>query len=198
MGSASWRVFAMKKIFVTGSLAFDRIMNFDGKFSDHILPEKIHDLNISLVVNDVKENFGGCAGNIAYNLALLGEKPVILSSAGKDFGPYKTWLEKFGVDNSRIVIDQTRLTSSVNIVTDQANNQFSTFHSGAGAQLCSNIQSDDLDKDSIAIIAPTNVDDMVTHAALYKENDVPYIFDPGQRITAHSRESLLQWSRLSL
>ena len=85
------------RIFVSGSLAYDRIMDFPGRFVDHILPEKIHILNVCFMVNGLTERFGGTAGNIAYNLALLGEKPVIVATAGRDFGPYREWLEQLGV-----------------------------------------------------------------------------------------------------
>ncbi|MCK4891421.1 MAG: carbohydrate kinase family protein, partial [Candidatus Pacebacteria bacterium] len=179
------------KILVSGSLCFDKIMNFPGYFKDHILPDKIHNLNVSFSVENLKENFGGTAGNIAYNLALLGESPEILSTAGKDFDDYKKWLKKYGVDTEKIKIIDDKLTSFCNIITDQADNQLTAFYPGAMADswITGNMELDSSDK-ILAIIAPGHPGDIVKLSKLYSENNIPFIFDPGQQIPTLSGEDL--------
>ena len=117
-------------IFVSGSLAYDRIMNFDGRFSDHILPDKIHVLNVCFTVNGMKENFGGTAGNIAYALALLGEKPIILSSIGHDHEKYFAWLHKNNIHTDTIRIVEDEFTACAYITTDLSDNQITGFNPG--------------------------------------------------------------------
>ena len=119
------------KIIVTGSLAFDLIMNFPGKFGDHILPEKIHEINLSFLVEKLQKQYGGTAGNIAYNLALLGLRPTVLATAGYDFTEYKSELEKVGVDTSMIDIIEAEPTASAFIFTDMVDNQITGFYPGA-------------------------------------------------------------------
>ena len=119
------------RIFVSGSLAYDRIMDFPGRFVDHILPEKIHILNVCFMVNGLTERFGGTAGNIAYNLALLGEKPVIVATAGRDFGPYREWLEGLGLPLTGIKEIPAEFTAGAYITTDLADNQITGFNPGA-------------------------------------------------------------------
>lgn len=166
------------KIFVSGSLAYDKIMNFPGYFKDHILPDKIHTLNVSFIVEHLEENFGGTAGNIAYNLALLGEEPIILSSAGNDFENYKAWLEKYGVDVSQVQILKDEKTAFANILTDQADNQLTAFYPGAmGCDYDSSIVDGEL-----AIIAPGNIKEMQDLPSRFRDKNIPFIFDPGQQI----------------
>ena len=118
-------------IIISGSLAYDRIMDFPGYFSDHILPEKIHVLNVSFTVNSLKEKFGGTAGNIAYSLSLLDEKPIILATIGRDYHEYFEWLMKNNIAYDNITIIEEELTASAYITTDQANNQITEFNPGA-------------------------------------------------------------------
>jgi adenosine kinase len=180
------------KILVSGSLAYDRIMDFPGRFADHILPEKIHNLNVCFMVNGVQEKFGGTAGNIAYNLALLGEAPVILAAAGKDFSRYRQWLEHLGLSLEGIREVDAEFTASAYITTDQANNQITGFNPGA-MRVSSGYRLNDLDpRGTLAIIAPGNLDDMLTLSRRYKELGVPYIFDPGQSIPALSPLALAE------
>jgi len=120
-----------KTILVSGSLVYDRIMDFPGYFRDHIMPDKIHILNVSFAVNNMRESFGGTAGNIAYNLSLLGERPKILASAGDDFAPYKKWLIKNKIDVSGVKIIKNENTASCHIITDKADNQITGFHGAA-------------------------------------------------------------------
>ncbi len=179
------------KILVSGSLAYDKIMNFPGYFKDHILPDKIHNLNVSFSVENLRENFGGTAGNIAYNLALLGEEPVVLSAAGKDFGVYKIWLERHKVDTSKIKIINGETTAFCNIITDQADNQLTAFYPGAMRNSCfgKNVEKA-INKKLLAIIAPGNPKDMARLAKIYKQKEISFIFDPGQQIPTLSPKDL--------
>ena len=171
-------------IFVSGSLAYDRIMDFPGRFADHILPEKIHILNVCFMVNGLTERFGGTAGNISYNLALLGEKPVILATGGRDFSPYQNWLRELDLPLTGIRLITEEFTAGAYITTDLADNQITGFNPGAMKHQ-SECTFDGVDPtDSLAIIAPGNLPDMLQYSRRYKEMGLPYIFDPGQSIPA--------------
>lgn len=177
------------KILVSGSVAFDQIMNFGGRFKDNILPEKIHILNVSFFIHQLKESFGGTAGNIAYNLALLGEKPTLLANVGKDFLPYSKWLNKNRIDQSQLKIDKTEKTPVAYIITDKDDNQISGFYPGAikkPYQLNQRI----LNQDCLAIIAPDNPVNYLNLSKLYRQKKVPYIFDPGQQMASLSGADL--------
>jgi adenosine kinase len=171
-------------VLVSGSLAYDRIMDFPGRFADHILPEKIHNLNVCFMVNGVQEKFGGTAGNIAYNLSLLGESPLILAAAGRDFGRYRRRLEQMGLSLAGITLSETEFTASAYITTDQANNQITGFNPGAMRVRCPGPPADLNPKTAVAIVAPGNLEDMAALSRRYKSLGVPYIFDPGQSIPA--------------
>lgn len=173
-------------IVVSGSLVYDRIMDFPGYFKDHIMPDKIHILNVAFAVNSLKESYGGCAGNIAYNLALLGERPIIASCAGKDFGQYGKWLKKNKVDISQINILKNKNTASCYIITDKSDNQITGFNPEALSCERGEIPLDPFIKGGIAIIAPGNGKDMENYAKIYKKKGIRYIFDPGQQITSLS------------
>jgi len=179
-------------ILISGSLAYDRIMDFPGKFSDHILPEKIHVLNVAFTVNSLTEKFGGTAGNIAYSLALLGEKPIILSTIGRDYHGYYEWLEKNNITCEGIKIIDDELTACAYITTDQSDNQITGFNPGAMKHRIT-FDLDQLDpEDTIAIVAPGNLDDMVGLCQEYKSRGIRYIFDPGQQLTSFDKESILK------
>ncbi len=180
------------RILVSGSLAYDRIMDFPDKFANHILPDKIHILNVCFMVNGLKEQFGGTAGNIAYNLCLLGEKPLILASAGKDFSAYQEWLLGHGLSQEGIRIVQDEFTAGAYITTDLADNQITGFNPGAMKHPCMYQVDKTINEDTIAIIAPGNLDDMLVLARRYKELNIPYIFDPGQSIPALQTGNLLE------
>ncbi|SDB47383.1 adenosine kinase [Desulfonatronum thiosulfatophilum] len=180
-------------ILVSGSIAYDRIMPFPGRFADHIMPDKIHILNVCFLVNGVNEKFGGTAGNIAYSLSLLGEKPQILAAAGgKDFGSYEQWLRKLGLAQETIRIIPDELTASAYITTDQSDNQITGFNPAAMNHSSnfdfSNISPDD----TLSVVAPGNLDDMYNYSRMYREKGVRYIFDPGQNIPAFSGEKMLE------
>lgn len=178
------------KILVSGSLAYDRIMNFPGKFSEHILPEKIHNLNISFPLETFTENFGGTAGNIAYNLALLGEKPVVLATVGNDFEPYRAWMEKNSIDPAMVKVIPEEKTSFCYIITDRSDNQITAFYPGA-MKYPGNLIDKEFAKDALAIIAPGHPAGMKQYADFYKENKIPYIYDPGQQITVIGSNDLI-------
>ncbi|MBW2072624.1 MAG: carbohydrate kinase family protein, partial [Deltaproteobacteria bacterium] len=181
------------RIMVSGSLAYDRIMDFPGKFEDHILPEKIHILNVCFTVNGLVEKFGGTAGNIAYNLALLGERPVIIATAGEDFDRYEQWLQTLGLPLEGIRRIEGELTAGAYITTDLLDNQITGFNPGA-MKFRAEFQVDGScnPEETLAIVAPGNLEDMAAYSKAYKEGGIPYIFDPGQSITALSGKQLRQ------
>ena len=178
-------------IYLTGSLAYDRIMNFPGKFMDSILPDQIHNLNVSFFIDRLEEKLGGNAGNIAYTLAMLGEKSVIVGSAGKDFDRYAAMLEQRGLSLEGVLRLENELTASAYIMTDRMNNQITGFHAAA-MMTPSTYDFPDLDPETdIALIGPSNPEDMTRHPALYKERGVRYIFDPSQQLPMFDKARLL-------
>jgi len=188
-------------ILVTGSLAFDFIMNFSGKFSDYILPEKIHTINLSFPLKTLRKERGGCAANIAYNLALLGEKPVIVGVLGKDGGEYKQWLKKKGVDVSMVKIIKSKGTASAFMMTDAVDNQIIGFYSGAmSASAKLKIKNEKLKiamqnlklswKDLFVVIAPNDPLVMIRFARECEKLNVPYLFDPGMQLPRFRKKDL--------
>ncbi len=152
-------------IIVSGSLAYDRIMDFPGKFSDHILPDKIHILNVCFAINGLRENFGGTAGNIAYGLALLGERPLIVAAAGRDFDPYRRWLSGLELPLDGVTLVADELTAGAYITTDQSDNQITAFNPGAMKHAAAYQPSHLSSRETLAIVAPGNFDDMERLAA---------------------------------
>ena len=172
------------QIIISGSLAYDRIMDFPGYFSDHILPEKIHSLNVSFMVNSLVEKFGGTAGNIAYALTLLGERPLISAAIGQDYQRYFAWLKKHRISTAGIKIIENDFTASAYITTDKANNQITGFHPGA-MNHSSDLDFAKLDpRDTLLIVSPGNLQDMRTYPQFCKARGIDYIFDPGQALPA--------------
>ncbi|MEF2146225.1 MAG: carbohydrate kinase family protein [Desulfovibrionaceae bacterium] len=180
------------QIYISGSLAIDRIMTFPGKFQDHILPDKIHILNVCFLVDGLEERFGGTAGNIAYNLALLGEQPMILSAVGKDFAAYRAWLEKFGLSLKGVRVVEDDFTASAYITTDKSDNQITGFNPAAMRNACDYDLSTMDPAQSMSIVSPGNVEDMQELPRAFRRMGLPYIFDPGQQITALTGEQLLE------
>lgn len=174
-------------ILVCGALAYDQIMDFPGKFSEHILAGKTHILNLSFTVNGVKESFGGTGGNIAYNLALLDERPKLIAVAGKDFGKYKTWLIKNKIDISGVKVAKGELTAKFYVITDKADNQIGAYYPGSKTSLAPLARGE---KPALAIIAPDIVARMVECAKIFKQNNISYIFDPGQQTACYSAREL--------
>lgn len=169
----------MSKILISGSLAYDRIMDFPGHFRDHFLAHKLHTINVSFAVDGVEENFGGTAGNIAYNLMLLGHDAYIVSTAGSDFGSYRNYLSTLGIATEQIHVDARELTSSAYIITDKADNQIAAFSFGAGKTAYGQLPEVDA---SCAIIGAGNLDDMRALPPHYKARGIPYFYDPAQEI----------------
>lgn len=178
------------QIFVSGSLAYDRIMSFPGRFADHILPDKIHILNVCFMVDGLDERFGGTAGNIAYNLTLLGERPLILAAAGKDFGNYEKWLRQLGLSLEGIRHVAEELTAGAYITTDKADNQITGFNPGAMKHPSRFDFGRTAPDEALAIISPGNLSDMQEYARNYRDMKIPYIFDPGQSIPAFNGRQL--------
>lgn len=178
----------MSRILVSGSLAYDRIMNYAGLFADSILPDKANSINLSFQVDQLSVEFGGTAGNIAYNLALLGEHPDIIATAGHDFAKYKSHLLLVGVEGTSIRFVENDMTSSAYVFTDREDNQIAAFHAGAGAQPYNSPVS--IDGRALAIVAPGCTEDMATLPQSYRRQNFKYLFDPGQQTTALSPEAL--------
>jgi adenosine kinase len=169
-------------IIVSGSLAYDRIMDFPGYFADHILPEKIHILNVCFQVNGMKEKFGGTAGNIAYALSLLGEKPVISAAIGQDYRRYFEWLSRIGLSTAYTRIVPEEFTAGAYITTDRADNQITGFNPGA-MKYSSDLNFDDFSpRETLMIISPGNLEDMMTYPGRCRDLGIAYIFDPGQSL----------------
>jgi adenosine kinase len=179
-------------IIVSGSLAYDRIMDFPGHFSDHILPEKIHALNVCFQVDGMREKCGGTAGNIAYALSLMGERPGISATIGRDYHQYFKWLTKNGISNETIKIIDDEFTASAYITTDKADNQITGFNPGA-MKYSSSLDFDRLHpKETLMIISPGNLEDMVNYPRFCKARGIDYIFDPGQSLPMLDAEDLIQ------
>jgi adenosine kinase len=169
---------------ICGSLAFDTITNFPGRFAQQILPEQVHILNVSFVVPTLRREWGGCAGNIAYTHKLLGGEPVILAALGSDGDEYLARLNALGMDTSSVLVAADEHTAQCMIITDQSNNQITAFHPGAmsvahRARVPSRQERADL---AIGIIAPDGRDAMAAHAQQMHEAGIPFIFDPGQQL----------------
>ncbi len=179
-------------IIVSGSLVYDRIMDFPGRFSDHILPEKIHVLNVCFQVGGMKEEFGGTAGNIAYALTLMGERCRISATIGRDYHQYFEWLAKNGISSETIKIVEDEFTASAYITTDQADNQITWFNPGA-MKYSSSLDFDRLDpKEVLMIISPGNLEDMVNYPRFCNARGIDYIFDPGQSLPMLDARDLIQ------
>ncbi len=175
---------------ICGSMAYDTIMVFHDKFKNHILPEKVHILNVSFLVPVMRREYGGCAGNIAYNLELLGEEPHIMATVGHDFEPYTQWLGQNNLSSEYIKVLDNCYTGQAYITTDEEGNQITAFH--PGAMNFSHLNSIPTGTDfKIGIVSPDGKDGMQLHAQQFKELDIPFIFDPGQGMPMFNGEELL-------
>lgn len=175
---------------ITGSMAFDTIMVFEDQFKNHILPEKTHILNVAFLVPTMQRFVGGCAGNIAYTLKLLGGDPKIMATVGEDFAPYKTWLNQKGISDEYIRVIADSFTAQAFITTDLDNNQIIAFHPGAMNFAHENKVADASDI-KLGIIGPNGKDAMIEHAADFAQQDIPFIFDPGQQLPQFDGDDLL-------
>ncbi|MGD8464522.1 MAG: carbohydrate kinase family protein [Anaerolineae bacterium] len=183
-------------VIITGSVAYDYLMSFPGRFSEHILPDQIHQISLSFLVDSMRKQRGGCAPNIAYSLALLGERPTVMATVGQDFGEYRAWLDENGVDTSAIVEVRDEFTSSFFVNTDLDNNQIASFYVGAMAKADS-LSFYDLDHQAIdlAIVSPNAPAAMVKYPRECQELGIPYIYDPSQQIIRLSAQDLLEGTR---
>ena len=166
---------------ICGSLAFDTITTFPGRFAQQILPEQVHILNVSFLVPTLRREFGGCAGNIAYTLHALGGEPVVMAALGSDGGDYLARLRGWGVDTSLVRVEPDLYTAQAIIITDMENNQITAFHPGA-MQNAHEMRMPARPDLKIGIIAPDGRDAMWQHASQMSEAGVPFIFDPGQQL----------------
>jgi adenosine kinase len=174
---------------ICGSMAYDTIMVFEDRFADHILPDKIHILNVSFLVPRLRREFGGCAGNIAYNLKLLGDVGCPMATVGSDFAPYGEWLARSGVPADHVRVIAEELTAQAFITTDRDNNQITAFHPGAMQRAHEN-RVTDAQGITLGIVAPDGREGMVQHAAQFAAAKIPFIFDPGQGLPMFGGEDL--------
>ena len=167
---------------ICGSVAYDTVMVFEGHFKDHILADRIHMLNVAFLVPGLRRNFGGCAGNIAYNLKLLGGQGKVMATVGMDFGPYRAWMQNCGLSLDHIRQLEDEYTAQAYITTDADNNQITAFHPGAMNHAHVNHVPKNAGID-LGIVAPESHIGMLEHAAQFAAADIPFIFDPGQAMT---------------
>ncbi|MBX9848078.1 MAG: carbohydrate kinase family protein [Rhodocyclaceae bacterium] len=184
------------KSLICGSIAYDSIMVFQDHFKNHILPDQIHILNVCFFVPEMRREFGGCAGNIAYNLKLLGGDPVIMATVGDDSAPYMSRLQSLGLDASHVRQIEGTFTAQAFITTDLADNQITAFHPGAMLQAHANHVTD-AQGIALGIVAPDGRDAMLQHAAGFKAAGVPFIFDPGQGLPMFNGEELINFLKLA-
>lgn len=177
---------------ICGSMAYDTIMVFPDRFKNHILPQQIHILNVSFLVPNMRREFGGCAGNIAYNLKLLGGEPVIMATVGEDFGPYGERLKMLGIETTHIRVIPKTYTAQAFITTDLDDNQITAFHPGAmnfshvnRVEQASGIK--------LGIVSPDGRQGMLDHAAQFYAAGIPFIFDPGQGLPMFNGEELMSF-----
>lgn len=180
---------------ICGSLAFDSIMVFQDRFKNHILPEQIHILNVAFLVPEMRREFGGCAGNIAYNLMLLGGTPQIMATVGDDAGPYLARLDQLGLSREHVRQVPGSFTAQAFITTDLDDNQITAFH--PGAMSFSHLNKVDRSRVSLGIVAPDGREGMMQHARDFAAAGVPFIFDPGQGLPMFSGDELLDFIGLA-
>lgn len=176
-------------IVVTGSIAYDYLMSFPGAFTEHFLPEHMHRVSLSFLVDSMDKRRGGCAPNIAYTLALLGERPVLMATAGEDFGEYRQWLDAAGIDTRHVQQVAGKFTASFFCSTDLHNNQIASFYTGAMAD-AGQLSFRNVEDCRLAIISPNDPEAMVQYAAECRALGIRYVFDPGQQCARMSGEEL--------
>jgi len=181
---------------ICGSLAFDNIMVFPDRFKNHILPEQIHILNVAFLVPEMRREYGGCAGNIAYNLLLLGGSPLIMATVGDDAAPYLDRLDKLGLSRSHVRQVPGSFTAQAFITTDLDDNQITAFH--PGAMTFSHLNKVEHARSAtLGIVAPDGREGMMQHARDFAAAGVPFIFDPGQGLPMFNGDELLDFMKLA-
>ena len=178
-------------ILVCGSIAYDTIMVFRDQFKNHILPDQIHILNVAFLVPDLRREYGGCAGNIAYSLKLLGEEPLVMATVGHDFEPYERRMEMLGLSRRHVRRLDDQFTAQAFITTDIDDNQITAFHPGAMSQSHRNRVAE-ADGVRLAIVSPDGRQGMVEHARDLAHAKIPYVLDPGQGLPMFSGEDLME------
>src|SRR5690349_23430779 len=168
------------KLIVTGSIAFDYLMSFPGKFTEHLLPDHLHRVSLSFLVDSMDKRRGGCAPNIAYTLALLGERPRLMATAGEDFGEYRQWLEAAGIDTSLVREVADKFTASFFCSTDVDSNQIASFYTGAMAN-AGELSFRDVPDCGLAIVSPNDPGAMLQYADECRTLGIPFVWDPGQQ-----------------
>ena len=180
-------------VLICGSMAYDHIMVFQDQFKNHILPDKVHILNVSFLVPEMRREFGGCAGNIAYNLNLLDTSLALpMATVGKDFESYAYWMDSHNINRKYIKVIEDAYTAQAFITTDLDDNQITAFHPGAMNHSQENNISD-VSSCSLGIVSPDGRDGMLKHAQQFTEKNIPFIFDPGQGLPMFNGEELIQF-----
>ena len=177
---------------ICGSFAYDTIMVFHDRFKNHILPDKVHILNVAFHVPDMRREFGGCAANIAYNLKLLGGEPLPMGTVGTDFAPYAEWMDKQGVSRTHVTVVDGTYTAQAFITTDLDDNQIIAFHPGAMDHAHNN-KIEDAKGITLGMISPDGRTGMIEHATQFAEAGIPFIFDPGQGLPLFGGEELIDF-----
>ena len=185
------------KLIITGSIAFDYLMSFQGKFSEHIIVDKIDRISVSFLVDSLIKRRGGCAANVAYNLALLGEKPILVGAAGKDFIPYGADLEVIGVDISGVEISEDEYTASFFCNTDLDGNQIASFYTGAMKSAGKISLMSHAHEECLIIISPNDPAAMTSHAKECQDLGLQFIYDPGQQVVRLEADDLLKGAKES-
>jgi adenosine kinase len=175
---------------ICGSVAYDTILIFPDRFKAHILPDKIHILNVAFLVPEMRREFGGCAANIAYSLTLLGDRALPMAAAGHDFGPYRERLRSLGIPLEHVTVIDTAFTAQAFITTDLDDNQITAFHPGAMQHAHVNKVSDVAEGIAVGIVAPDGRQAMIEHAAQFATAKIPFIFDPGQGLPMFNGDEL--------
>jgi adenosine kinase len=176
-------------VLICGSVAYDNIMVFDGRFQEHILADQIHILNVAFLVPEMRQEFGGCAGNIAYNLKLLGEEPLVMATVGRDFESYRQWFDAQGLDDRYLTEIGEALTAQAYITTDLDDNQITAFHPGAMDHAHVNRVPVDAGI-RLGIVSPDGRQAMLDHAAQFAAAGIPFLFDPGQGLPMFNGDEL--------
>jgi adenosine kinase len=178
---------------ICGSFAYDTIMVFPDQFKNHILPDKVHMLNVAFLVPELRREFGGCAGNIAYNLKLLGDNPIPMGTVGDDFTSYADWMDKHQINRDHVHVKSGHYTAQAFITTDMDDNQITAFHPGA-MNLAHETPISDAKDIKLAIVAPDGRDAMIQHAQQLHKAGIPFIFDPGQGLPMFDGTDLMNFA----
>ncbi|MEP6471551.1 MAG: carbohydrate kinase family protein [Acidobacteriota bacterium] len=180
------------RVVVTGSVAFDYLMRFPGSFVDHLIPDQMRRLSVSFLVDDMRRVPGGCGSNIAYGLALLGERPLLLATAGRDGAEYRDWLARQGVDVSSLAIHEDVFTASFFVSTDRDQNQLASFYTGAMARARDLSLHGEVSADAaLVVISPNDPEAMARYARECRELTVPFLYDPSQQVARLTGEDLV-------